>query len=492
MVEHERHRRSGRPVGWSAHSCRHRGRLGDPPCGSAGARYGRRRGSTAVCRSTGAEPPTVAQEPTLRVSQLTAAVQVALDVCFPDEVWVRGEISSLQPGQLRPRLLPPDRAGATRRAAGGQGGGHALRLGQGRGQRHPEAGRRRAHDRRRRDPHPRPHLVYGPQGQLQLRMTAIDPDYTLGRLASDRERILLALASTGCSTATPGWRCRRGRGGSAWSPASGSAAEADFLHELDQQRAARSTWWWSTARVQGRDADRGRWPRRWPAWSHARVEVVAVVRGGGARTDLAAFDERAAGPGHRRPTGPGAHRHRPRDRHQRRRPGGHTALQDADRLCRPPGGPGPSVPRAGRDRSGGISPCGSRSAIDAERARVTSREATRGARRWPSPIAAASPLDERRRRLARAAPRLGRPPQLRLDVARRPGSRRRSGPDPGPGLVDHPHGRRHSSSATPTRSRPGDDAGHHPGRGHRPQPAGRDRHDADQFALRPRGDDHER
>lgn len=69
----------------------------------------------------------------------------------------------------------------------------------------------------------------------------------------------------------------------------GSAAEADFVHELDSSGLGFQVLV-ADARVQGGDA-----PRSVTAalarLARARVDVVAVVRGGGARTDLAAFDD---------------------------------------------------------------------------------------------------------------------------------------------------------------------------------------------------------
>ena len=38
---------------------------------------------------------------------------------------------------------------------------------------------------------------YPPTGRLQLRMTSIDPSYTLGSMAADRDRVLKKLAAEG-------------------------------------------------------------------------------------------------------------------------------------------------------------------------------------------------------------------------------------------------------------------------------------------------------
>jgi exodeoxyribonuclease VII large subunit len=125
-------------------------------------------------------------------------------------------------------------------------------------------------------------------GRLQLVMSDIDPAFTLGRLAADRERLLRSLAAEGllarqASLARPLVPLRLGLVTS-----SGSAAEHDVLDELARSgfgfRVARAD-----VRVQGPRAARS------VAWGLAAVarqgvDAVLLVRGGGATTDLAAFD----------------------------------------------------------------------------------------------------------------------------------------------------------------------------------------------------------
>jgi exodeoxyribonuclease VII large subunit len=228
------------------------------------------------------------REPTLRVSELTAAIQVALEVCFPDEVWVRGEIGSLhraRSGHVYFELIEPTEPGAPPAArlsvtlfATEKASVNATlrRVG---GVRMTDGVEIRIRGRVG---------VYGPQGQLQLRMSAIDPEYTLGRLASDRDAILGRLRLEGLLerngqlTLSP----RPHRVGLVTS--AGSAAEADFLHELEQGRMPFDVVVVHSA-VQGRDADRSL-ARALVHLTRQRVDVVALVRGGGARSDLAAFD----------------------------------------------------------------------------------------------------------------------------------------------------------------------------------------------------------
>ena len=227
-------------------------------------------------------------EPTFRVSELTGAVQAALDVCFPDEVWVQGEISSLNrsaAGHVYFQLVEPGPAGAPPIAqiaitlfAGAKVSVNAT-LKRVRGVRMTDGVEIRLRGRLG---------VYGPQGRLQLRMTAIDPEYTLGRLASERDRILQALATEGLlgRNAALALSVRPRRVGLITSRA--SAAEADFLHELAQSGLD----WHVLAvdvRVQGSEAERAI-AAALIQLATADVDVIALVRGGGARTDLAAFD----------------------------------------------------------------------------------------------------------------------------------------------------------------------------------------------------------
>lgn len=129
---------------------------------------------------------------------------------------------------------------------------------------------------------------YGPRGVLQVKMHGIDPAFTLGRLEADRDRILAALAADGLLD-------RNGRLPLPLLPlrlglvtSRGSAAHADVLAELAASGigfTVRSV----DARTQGADCG--------PSVARAlrqlaadAVDLVLLVRGGGARTDLAAFD----------------------------------------------------------------------------------------------------------------------------------------------------------------------------------------------------------
>lgn len=129
---------------------------------------------------------------------------------------------------------------------------------------------------------------YAPNGRVQLIMTMIDPTYTLGRLAQNREATLLRLEEAGLLRRNrllphPVLPLRIGLVTS-----SASAAEADFLDELSRTGIDFSVTLFD-ARVQGIEAPASLAAAIGLA-SDSNVDIVAVVRGGGAKTDLVAFD----------------------------------------------------------------------------------------------------------------------------------------------------------------------------------------------------------
>ncbi len=130
--------------------------------------------------------------------------------------------------------------------------------------------------------------LYAAQSRVQLQMSAIDPAYTLGRMAAERYRLLQALAAEdlldrNARLPLPVVPLRVGLVTS-----DGSAACHDFLHELE----ASGLGWQVTlvhARVQGLMAGAAI-ATALHRVAGRDVDVVALVRGGGARSDLAAFD----------------------------------------------------------------------------------------------------------------------------------------------------------------------------------------------------------
>ncbi|WP_436794445.1 exodeoxyribonuclease VII large subunit [Actinospongicola halichondriae] len=233
--------------------------------------------------------------PTFSVSELADTIGARLRSAFPDEIWVRGEILNLSrapsghvyfsladdgggpdnvggPAQLSVMLRSRDKERVNRllMKAGGN-----VRMTDGTDVR----------IRGRLD-------WYAPRGQLQFRMVSIDPAFTLGQLAAARAELLERLRAEGLigrnrSIPMPLLPLRIGVVTS-----SGSAAEADVLDELDRSGFAFHVRV-ADVRVQGPEAAGSiAGAIRWFADRDAAAayDVLIVARGGGATTDLAAFD----------------------------------------------------------------------------------------------------------------------------------------------------------------------------------------------------------
>ena len=229
-------------------------------------------------------------EPTLSVTQLNTVIRDALRAAVPNTVWVRGEVQGLKEsraGHVYFQLVEKDERRDRVQAALDVAlfRSHLMTV----------------HAALRKTPgveladdvevRVKGHIdVYPPTGRLQLIMTGIDPVFTAGALAANRERVLLALQADGLLRANaahdlPPVPLRIGLVTSA-----ASAAYHDFLDVLDKSPYAFRIGV-CDVRVQGANA-----PRRvvWALRRMARVapvlDAVVVVRGGGSRTDLASFD----------------------------------------------------------------------------------------------------------------------------------------------------------------------------------------------------------
>jgi exodeoxyribonuclease VII large subunit len=233
-------------------------------------------------------PEAEPQAPTFSVGQLNQLVRNALREAFPVEVWVRGEVQNLKRSgaghtyfsvvekagrgdrvlaRLDVVLFRDDRRAVVRAMAevpGAELGDDVEVRIRGRVTMYPESGR------------------------YQLVMSAIDPVFTVGGIAANRERALRALSAEGLLGAN-------GRRDLAPVPlrvglitSKGSAAYHDFVHELEGSGFA-----WQVAvvdvRVQGSAAARR---IKWALGELARLDldVVVLVRGGGSRADLGPFD----------------------------------------------------------------------------------------------------------------------------------------------------------------------------------------------------------
>ena len=225
-------------------------------------------------------------ETTFGVGELVARVSRVVASAFPAELWVRGEIH----GYKRPNAnghVYFDLCERNNRR------GPATTM--------PVALFRDSHQRVQRQLADYPGFTLGDglevrirgqvkygYGRVQLVMSAVDPVHTLGKLAADRQRVLAALAADGLLTANkahavPLLPLRVGLVTSV-----GSAAYEDTVQELTASGFG-FTVVAVDARVQGAGAELSM-VRALHRLQRERCDVVLLVRGGGARTDLVAFD----------------------------------------------------------------------------------------------------------------------------------------------------------------------------------------------------------
>lgn len=137
------------------------------------------------------------------------------------------------------------------------------------------------------------HLDYfAPSGQLGLKMSGLDPRFTLGEMALERDEVVRQLIAKGLFDANRTTRVAAPplRVGVVTSTA--SAAWADFTHELDRSGLAfrlRVV----DVRVQGEWAVDMVCAALRTLTRHDDLDVVVLIRGGGSKSDLATFDHLA-------------------------------------------------------------------------------------------------------------------------------------------------------------------------------------------------------
>ena len=130
--------------------------------------------------------------------------------------------------------------------------------------------------------------TYAARSSLQLVMDRIDPAFTLGLLGQERTRLLAALTSEGLLRANAGIPLPALPLSVALVTSDGSAAHADALDELRRSGFGFRVSFLD-ARTQGADAEASMVAALLTAASLG-VDVIALVRGGGAATDLVTFD----------------------------------------------------------------------------------------------------------------------------------------------------------------------------------------------------------
>ncbi|MEO8197432.1 MAG: exodeoxyribonuclease VII large subunit [Thermoanaerobaculia bacterium] len=132
---------------------------------------------------------------------------------------------------------------------------------------------------------------YPPGGRLQVQVREIDPNFTLGELARRREETIAALTESGLlernkALVLPPVALRVGLVTSA-----GSAAYHDFLATLAESGYGFRVLFVHSA-VQGPEAEASL-PSALGLAAGAGCDLIALIRGGGSKSDLAVFDSRA-------------------------------------------------------------------------------------------------------------------------------------------------------------------------------------------------------
>jgi exodeoxyribonuclease VII large subunit len=229
--------------------------------------------------------PLFAEEPTFTVAELNADIGAVLGRAFPDEVWVRGEIANISrppSGHVYFDLVDGDCALAVTLWASDRQVVNAVLKRSGGAVRMTDGTEVRIRVRV---------SWFARRGQVSLRMLSIDTAYTLGRLAEARELLLMKLKGEGLLARQPALTLAAVPLRVGLVTSDNSAAAHDFLRTLET-----SVYAWSVvladARVQGLDAEASVIAAL-ERLRTSNVDVVCVVRGGGARTDLAVFDSEA-------------------------------------------------------------------------------------------------------------------------------------------------------------------------------------------------------
>jgi exodeoxyribonuclease VII large subunit len=228
--------------------------------------------------------------PTWTVAQLCAAAGDALGSAFDGELWVRGQVTQLRrvpSGHVYLDLADPGADGRgswdTPRLAGVIFARHVRGI---------DTHLRRAGDLRLAEGlaiRVRGRLELHPSGRLQLVIVAVDPRHTAGLLAVDRHAVLRRLAAERLVEANGRLPLPMVPLRVALVTSDGSAAYNDFVHCLAASGFPFEVNLFD-ARVQGAEAVTSLVAAVTAAGNAPDLDVVAVVRGGGSRTDLLAFD----------------------------------------------------------------------------------------------------------------------------------------------------------------------------------------------------------
>lgn len=225
-------------------------------------------------------------EQTLGVGELVARVTRVVASAFPAEVWVRGEIHGLKRPNANGHVYLELCERNNRRGPTSTLNAALFRLDHQRVQRalaeYPDF---RLADGLEVRVKGRIQFAYG---RVSLVMSAIDPVHTLGQLAADRQRVLRALAADGLLQANQSLPLSAVPLRLGLVTSVGSAAYEDVVQELTGSGIGFEVLV-ADARVQGNGAELSIL-RALTSLRARRCDVVLLVRGGGSRTDLVAFD----------------------------------------------------------------------------------------------------------------------------------------------------------------------------------------------------------
>lgn len=233
------------------------------------------------------QPLDDAANPTYSVGELADEINRSLRRSFFDGVWVRGEIHDLHERNGHLYLTLADDAPGRKAVLRVQFFSNA------RARLRPLLTKHRLRLAVGMKVRVYGHLdFYGPGGTLGLKMTDLDPRYTLGDLAQQRDQIVRRLVADGAIDANK----RRSLGPVPLRigvvSSEGTAAWHDFHEELRSSGLGFHIVLANTA-VQGPTASRAVTRAITKLSHHAVVsglDAIVVIRGGGARNELAVFD----------------------------------------------------------------------------------------------------------------------------------------------------------------------------------------------------------
>ena len=223
-------------------------------------------------------------EPTYTVRELAEAVNLVLGRAFDEGVWVRGEIQGLQQrGGHTYFALVEDSPEGKATISVSLFAGVAARL-------RPVLARHRMRLENGLTVRIGGVLdFYAPTGRLGIKMATIDAGYTIGQLMAERDRLVRALVAEGIFDANRRRPMPVAPHCIGLVTSVDSAAYHDVTHELTASGVGFRIRL-ADVRVQGADAPAQIAAAIATLSRDPAVELIVVVRGGGARTDLAAFD----------------------------------------------------------------------------------------------------------------------------------------------------------------------------------------------------------